>query len=237
MPIVSLAQAVLAAGAGGRLLFIDTCALLEIVRFAERKRAALASEVSAASRTLVAQTGSPQRLVVLTAEIVRTEWSENERGVLQQVEKHVERAHEDAVRVVTCGSSLGQTILPSPALPALGVPIALHAVAESILTGALEITATPAVQNGAFTRELKGQGPARRGSKKCLKDCLIAETLLEFARATHGSGRGPIVFLTYNHHDFTSGGTKPHVDLAADFARLDIELLTKWSWAAHSLGL
>lgn len=109
--------------------------------------------------------------------------------------------------------------------------------ASALLADAYETPLSPTVELAAYRRELAGRGPAHKGTKKCLKDCLVAESLLEFADATPLTARGPLVFLTYNHKDFTSGGTKPHVDLAADFLRLGIQLVTSWGWAVHSLGI
>lgn len=236
MPAVTLAQAVQAVAGGLPVLFVDTCALLEVVRFAERERTSLAADLAAASRVLAAQTAGTAGLVMVTSEIVQTEWQDNQRSVLTQVETHVQRVDEDALRVIACATSLGQTIAP-PQLPALRVPAALHAFAERMLGAALELPHTTEIGMAAFKRELAGKGPAKKGSKKCLKDCIVTETLLDFARSVPKTGRGPLVFLTYNHRDFASGGQKPHADLAGDFAQLGIDLAFNWSWAAHSLGI
>ena len=186
------------------------------------------------TRARAAQVAAPAgQLLIVTSEIVRTEWLRNAQ-VLQEVERHVRKVQADNDRIAACGNHLGRGV-PALALPGLGIPAALHALAEDMLDDALEIPMTPAINLRAFQRDVAARGPARRG-KDNVGDCVVAETLLEFADATQGA-RGALGFLTYNIHDFTNGaGPVPHNDLAPDFARLGIQFGTHWNWAAHALG-
>ncbi|MGA2451352.1 MAG: hypothetical protein ABTD50_22060 [Polyangiaceae bacterium] len=235
MAVAPVAQAARTAAGGIPILFLDTCALLEIIRFAQRPRPRLQADIEAASGARAAQSATLPRLLVVTAELVRDEWLRNQ-DVLTEVEAHVRDVQDHADRVVASGTYLGRSIAAPLALPALRIPAALHTLAGDLLADAVEIASSPAIDGAAFRRQLAGRGPARRG-KDCLGDCVIAETLLEFAAAVRPAGRRPLVFLTYNTNDFTSGGAMPHSDFAADFNRLGIQLVTKWNWAAHSLGI
>lgn len=78
MPATSLAHAAQAASAGLPVLFIDTCALLELVRFAERPRSTLADDLVAIERVRSAQTSTPPRLIIATSVLVHEEYVEND---------------------------------------------------------------------------------------------------------------------------------------------------------------
>lgn len=236
MAVVSLADAVQAATPGLPILFVDTCSLLEILRFGKRARNNLQSDLGAATRARGRQTAAPPSLLVVTSDLVGVEWARNEQGVLTEVEDHVRNVQANTARIVDCGTYLGQVIAPPLDLAPLGVPAALHALAADLLADSKEIARSQPIEGAAFARQLAVKGPASRG-KDCLGDCVVAETLLAFAAAVPMASRGRLVFLTYNTKDFTNGAAMPHVDLAADFTRLRIELVTDWGWAAHSLGI
>lgn len=216
-------------------LFLDTCALLEIIRFAQRPRAQLSLDVEAAWRLLSLHLNAPSALALVTSDVVAREWGDNEVSVLSQVEKHLLEVDEHIRRVAECSAALGSGVQHT-LMSTCGLPKTLHYVANAMLSCSLLWHSTPGVERAAFLRQFNRRGPSRKG-KDCLNDCIVAEALIDFARQTSGVGRGPIVFLTYNHRDFCDGGRRVHADLASDFSSLNIHLALSWSWAAHSLGL
>lgn len=234
MPVVSPVAVASAAATGLPILFLDTCALLEVLRFAQRPRKNLPQDIASVQRIAALSVGPSPGVVLVASSLLSREWCENEQSVRNQVERHLNELHDMLQHVADCGTSLGVNVV-APQVRQAGLVPALDALA-TVLRGAVqELVPTPSIESAAFRRELGGIGPAQKG-KQCLKDCIIAETLLDFAASTQAPGRGPLVFLTYNSHDFAEG-SKPHADLAADFSHHGVRLALNWSWAAHSLGL
>lgn len=236
MPIVQLDKTASSIPNGASILFVDTCALLEIVRLAKSDRASPTGHLDAILRVRQAQATPSARLAIVSGTILQQEWNDNQHSVLDEVTNHVKRISDNTRWVVECAQLLGQTAT-HPDLSALKVPIMLHNLANDMLQASFLVEATDAIRNAAFEREILGKGPAKKGSKKCIKDCVLAETLLSLARAVPRTSRGSLIFLTYNRHDFSNGSSKPHNDLAADFAKEGIEFTMNWAWAARLLGI
>ena len=219
-------------------IFVDTCALLDLVRLPFRAKDArqAARTIEAARRFLQGACATPASAHLIAAERVEIEWKDNIAGVAAEYEGHVARMENDIDRFLSCASALG---LPLPPLERTGPLLTydLQSLAQDLLNASVGIVEERDIQVKAFHRESRGIGPAQKG-KKCLGDCVVAETVLHSAEALRGVGfQGTLVFLTANTKDFSNGAGGLHQDLAADFLRLRIEFCTQWQHAAYSAGV
>jgi hypothetical protein len=210
---------------GTRILYVDTCAFLDLVRMPMRGRDP-AAEFLAVTQILRAH-----YILRLTAEIVDKEFADNKEAVRTEVERHVMGVQESAARVASCMTQLGQPTFG--ALRCQGIDQAVEKCAQDTLSAFSPVQETDAIGLRANNREKHAIGPAQKG-KACLKDCIIAETLLELAGQVLGT-TDRIVFLTSNTSDFGNRAGGLHPDLEDDFTRLNIQMVSSWSWAHHSL--
>jgi hypothetical protein len=215
------------------ILFLDTCSVLEPLRFVSRPRPNLVAEVEAVQRALTAASSTPTQLHLVGAEVMHEEFVRNKLAILEESARYIDSTRDAADHLHLCEAAINGSIQAASALPPSQLAQSYLDLAESVLDRIQLIEEVESIRSSAFSRERHAVGPASKG-KKCLNDCIIAETLLDFAGALTSKPRPPIVFLTYNYKDFSSGGAKPHADLADDFAALGIQLALSWTWAAHS---
>ena len=208
-----------------RILYVDTCAFLDLVRMPMR------GDDPTAEFSAVTQILGAQNILRLTAEIVDKEFADNKDAVRTEVEKHVRHFENSAARVASCMTQMGQPAFGE--LRCQGIDQAVEKCAQDALSAFSPVQETDAIGLRANNREKHAIGPAQKG-KACLKDCIVVETLLELAsHVLDATDR--IVFLTSNTSDFGNGAGGLHPDLEVDFTRLKIQMVSRWSWARHSL--
>jgi hypothetical protein len=89
----------------------------------------------------------------------------------------------------------------------------------------------------AITRMNGNIPPGRRG-KDSSKDCIVFETYLKFADVLRTEGStAPIVFLSSNIREYLTDSKVLKVEIANDFAPLQIDYASNMTLAKHQLGL
>lgn len=220
---------------GSPVLCLDTCTVLDMMRDPTRDN--VHPHERQAGCELLAAAESGPRLVALLADQARLEFQDH----LQDVENEATRAlgnlkalvnRIDAVAAVYgCGGVADLSHLDDHVRRARAVVDRWIRVARPARQGA-------DVPARAFDRLNLAQTPARKG-KDSMKDCVVIETYLEFARALRNAGMSwPIVFASSNVKDYAGvSGSALKSDLAQEFTALGMEFAPNLAAAKHHLGL
>lgn len=211
------------------ILFVDTCALLDIVRAPCRGRT---KELLSAQRLEAAL--KAKRAALCAAEITLDEWNRNIGAVVDEVEAAERKANETVNAFVLAARLVGNPTASRADLSQLHVPAKLREWSERMLGHASLVTPTRAVQSATWERQANNLAPSKRG-KDSHGDCTIVETLLAVGgERTPTAGR--LVFLTSNTKDFANNGTL-HSDLEPEFKRVNATATFHWEWALNELGV
>lgn len=221
-------------GSPGPILCVDTCSVLDIFRDPTRE-IFKADDVQAALKLVDAFADG--RAHCLVAEQVRTEFAEHVDRIQREADQALAGLHRRLAHVHGLASALGAT-------GALNLS-ALHeltqrgrALSQKLMDGGIALATTEEVVNRAYTRMVEPRTPARRG-KDSMKDCVVIETYLDAVAELRAAGHiEPVVFVSSNVTDYTGEGhRKLPADLAAEFARSNIEFAPNLPAAQYFLGV
>jgi hypothetical protein len=210
MPTIPVAVATIQARPAP-VVFLDTCALLDVVRAPSR---GAASTVEAATELLTGGTKKPPTVYLAIGCPTPTEWND-----------HVEEAVADATAAVSCVDAVAQAwgflgVAGLPVLPmhALPLPDRLKALSQDLLDAAILLDKDTDALSRAIDRVIHSQLPARKGGKGA-KDSVILEHAIGLTDALRNAGFVPIcIFVSSNTHDFAASGTTTlHPLLQPDF--------------------
>lgn len=220
------------------IVFLDTCALLDLVRAPFRAKNAGAAEliIIAARRFLVGASSAPPSVHLVIADKVDQEWKASINSVEDELMAHLSRMEHDIDRLDKCALALG---LAQPPLQRNGslLTFSPRPLSNALLSAASVIEEEMQIKMAAFHRESRGIAPAKKG-KGCLGDCIIVETVIQATEQLRSSAYlSPIVFLTSNTKDFTDTNGMLHPELAPRFSGLGIRFCTQWPHALHEAGI
>jgi len=184
------------------LLFLDTAAILDILRVPFR-RGLQVDIIKSAAATIDDVIADPRRIWIVTSANVIAEFQDNRDSVRRELAASVSNLNEDFARL----SCIAKIVLPERRIEPLEwlnatfqdriLEIVDRLVAEtSVFRGTKECTFKAALRVKA------GLAPASR-SKQEFKDCEIFEEFLELARSLLKLGfHSPAGFVTPNSTDY-----------------------------------
>ena len=218
-----------------RLLFLDTCVILDIIR--DPTRNDIRTQDQAASLDLLNTAGYGEALLVLVAEQVRKEFLDNVDKVQSEAKNALTKFRDMASKLdelsVLHGASGGTD------LSHLGNhEVRCRDVADRWLRVSATVPQSERVVSRAFERVNLARTPAKRG-KDSMKDCVIVETYLEHIRKLRGDGvTAPAVFVSSNTKDYAeTGGAIVRDDIRSEFDQLGLEYAPNMAAAKHFLKL
>lgn len=232
------------------ILFLDTCALLDVLRVAsDRKDTPHRRIIPAAEEALAKTSTDPRQIWLLGAERFDVEWGDNVRGVLDNVTAHISRVDRSlaklhaAARVVSSiqaevrGGDLSfVTAVRAPQVGPFELPKRLNEICERFLRMLIRLLPDAEILRAAELRSIRGLKPAAIGKREHA-DCLIIETCLALCKALRSHGfQERCVFVSSNKADFYGEGTplRPHEDLAAECSALDLHFALAFD---HALSI
>lgn len=192
-------------------VFLDTCALLDIIRAPNRGAAAT---VEAATELLTGANKNPATVYLVIGCPTPTEWNE-----------HVNEALADCAAAIASVNAVAQAwgflgVAGIPVLPlhALPLPDRLRDLSKELLDAAIQLDKDADALGRAIDRVIHSKLPARKGGKGA-KDSVILEHAIGLTDALRNAGFGQVcVFASSNTHDFAvSGATTLHPLLQPDF--------------------
>lgn len=213
------------------MLFIDTCALLDLVRLPIRPTD-FKRELQAVTELLKQATLS--RIALSISTVTPAEYYRNELSVIEEVRKHLKNACKTAEQISSFAMHIGAGDIDSR----IDIELFVSKVSESgqtALRACRQVDATTDDELVAYRRMASGLRPAQRG-KDSLGDCTVYAQLVRVASSIRANSQSPIVFLTSNTKDFSaSNKLEPHSDIEEDFTSSRIKLVTNWSWALREI--
>jgi hypothetical protein len=219
------------------LLFLDTCALLDVVRVGLERESSPHRIIPAAEQVAAKAGSSPPELWLLSAAIFDVEWKDNLQGVLDSVVAHIARVDRSLVKLHAADRAISSSF-PSeragdPALPAsakppqmapLELPKRLAEVCERVLASMIRLSPDEQVLRAAHLRSMSGLKPADIGKREH-PDCLIIETYFALCKSLRSRGFGArSAFVSSNKADFYGQGKplRPHEDLAGECSAMSL---------------
>lgn len=220
---------------GAPVLFLDTCAILDVVRDITRDTFLQADAAACVSILNAAETGTD--VVVCVASQVTTELAANLADVEDEAQKRLAKYLAEARRIDAVAAIFGAqganntTHLVDHVVRAKGVMSRWSAIG-------VPLQSDEVVVGAAWHRVANARAPARKG-KESMKDCVVVETYLHAAKQLRSAGLiSKMVFASSNTKEFHQAGTSHlHPDLAADFGPLKLEYAPNHGAAKHLLGI
>ncbi len=212
------------------VLFLDTCALLDIVRAPYRKE--LGEDTIDAALKLRERLGeSPPAYHAAGSTILGTEFAHN----VVAVERELLGAIEAGTRIVAVQNLIEALAPPVPDFSNLRDR--LVALANDLLGRVLLIPEDQSCIGRAFARVLERRAPAVKNNS--VKDAYLIEQCLALCRELRSRGFGErIVFCSSNPDDFSDprAPKRFHPDIAAEAVAVGLEYFPSLRAAVGSLG-
>ena len=215
------------------VIFLDTCILLDIIRAIKRR---YKNCISAAKELHAAATTPPPRCSMVVSHIVRKEWVDHEKELLDEVTRHLIEIEDQSKHFHDACDIFG--IVPGFAR----ANYAGHSMGErlcelsrQLLNCGIEVESDNECSGRAMERVIHGIPPSSKGHEA--KDCTILEEYLAVCRCLHAAGFGKKkVFCTSNTTDFCEiGGKGPHSKLAPDFTAVSLRFTADLPWGFHDV--
>jgi hypothetical protein len=178
--------------------------------------------------------GAQQRSLTVISSVVDHEWRIRAPEVMREVQRHFAEiesqssSFHDACKVLGLKIDFGRATYAKH-----GVAERLHALSEQLLQRSVCLAENSATKTRAFDRILSNVPPSNKGGE--VKDCAILEDYLEICRKVRELGfEGKMIFCTSNKTDFCLG-SRPHPNLARDYANVRLTFTSNLPWAVHEL--
>ncbi len=211
------------------IIFLDTCAILDIPRSFYRELAS-SSLIPRSLGAVRAASDAPPKLHLIVTEGVDGEYAKNLPETLQDLQERI--IHFSQVSL-----SLPSTADSSPLRSGLAsIEKNLEVLTNQIHQSSRTIATEQACVSKARQRLSAGTAPGKRGSTNDA-DCIIIEHFLEFVAKLRALGfQGSCIFVSSNHRDF-GRAPNPKTPLDSEFANLGIDYMGDIASAMEQAGL
>ncbi len=211
------------------VLFLDTCAILDIIRMPNRLRA---SELNAVIK--IANQTQSNLCSVVAASIVPDEFASLVQDTESELKKFLDELQNSVDNFNLACQSVSLDIETDYSFDQSTLPTTLRKLAESLLNNALILTAQDNLRLQALDRVVFQVAPARKGGQ--IKDCILIEEYLELAQQLYSAQfTYPLVFISSNTKDFCTNDKQLHPDLVKEFTPVNLQYCKVWNHAAHLL--
>ncbi|RKZ93071.1 MAG: hypothetical protein DRR19_02345 [Candidatus Parabeggiatoa sp. nov. 1] len=153
------------------ILFLDTCAFLDIMRVPFRDEISF-NIIAAAHEILSKAEASKPALCIVIIELIEEEWLENTDRVLTELENHIKKLDYNLIRFGKTLDKVGTLSQFSYTdLTTYDLAQKLYSLSQRLLKTSVVIKNDDNCKINAIDRALKYQAPAAYGKTE-LKDCL-----------------------------------------------------------------
>ncbi|NDV28156.1 PIN domain-containing protein [Desulfovibrio sp. JC010] len=214
------------------VLFLDTCAILDIIRLPFRidEPTRASSYLTSAQKTIDLALNNNIQIILLPN--VPLEYQDNVAKTKDELSKHIKTLGQN-IHVLNALLSPGSPSVPLDTIDILNnIENILKPTCDKILSNSIHIYQVDSLIVKASFRVAQNLPPSRKGS---IKDCIIYEHCLELSRQLRKNGFNKnLIFHTSNTKDFCDSN-QPKQKIKEEIDVLDIKLCTDWSWAHHSI--
>ena len=217
------------------ILYLDTCAILDILRDPTRKDVRVHNHEAYLSLLREAESGS--RLMTFISDTVKIEFWKNIQGVQDRAEKDILNLGRDVDKLDKLVNLHGIQGRTDSSHWKCYVEWCRNAADRWIKYGIL-LPESDQIHSRAYERVVRARTPASKGSNS-IKDCVILETYYHHLCGLRSNGiKAPAVFVSSNVKDFAEprgGGIRS--DIKNEFQSLGLEYAPNMSAARHFLKL
>lgn len=212
-------------------LFLDTCALLDIIRLPARARSPRDSEtLLTATLSILTKAGEGQLSLVIPP-LVTSEFEKNLSNVEVEARNAVDEFRLRHGILSSIQRAAGDSV-PPLGIEAETVITFLKDLTAELLASGTELTQDDEAARRALKRAVSSTPPSSKGTAN---DCVIYEHALQLMRAIRDAGHSQaLVFLTSNTKDFCNSGTAKE-PIQSELAGVNACLCTTWNWAVSQL--
>ena len=213
------------------VLFLDTCALLDIIRLPSRARSARDSETLLAAAISILDRAKGDQLSLVIPPLVTSELEKNLSNVEEEARNAVETLKLRYSVIASIQKTAGDSMAPL-AIDANAIVTFLKDLTTELMASGTELGEGDEPAKRAWKRAVENTAPSSKGT---VNDCIVYEHTLQLMRVVRDAGhQQALVFLTSNTKDFCdSGAAKEPVQ--AELADINAYLCTTWNWALNQL--
>ncbi len=231
------------------VLFLDTCALLDVLRVASEREDAPHRIIPAAEEVAAKTSSSPRRMWLMGAGRLDVEWTDNVRGVFDSIVGHIARVDRSLVKLHAAARSVSSiptearsgdssfvTALRAPQVGPFELPKRLRKICERVLSILVRLSPDAEILRAADRRSMGGLKPAAIGKREHA-DCLIIETCFALCKSLRQRGFAErCAFVSSNKADFygEGGPLRPHEDLAVKCSAIKLHFALAFD---HALSI
>ena len=220
------------------ILFLDTCALLDLMRGPNRKEFDIANAKAAIKLLGLADNEKPEITLMLADQVIN-ELNDNMGKIKQYCSNAILDIKENMQRLFSLAKIYGIDVpYDNIDITALKFDEVANGIVDCFIRASLKIFRNDTVLTKATKRVLCPKAPAKKG-KDSLKDCIIIETYLHTANNLRMNGfQNKIVFLTVNTKDFSEIKNNSfilHKELSTEFSDVSLEFAVEFQHASSLL--
>ena len=205
------------------VIFLDTCAVLDIIRTPQRKE--IQNNIVSVSRDFILKaTANPKQIWIVITTLVNAEWNDNFPKIEEELIKHIKHIDSNLIdlRIVANDLLSINTINPGR-FAELKLPELLRMRGKSLLDAAVILEENNDCILRARARCVLGKPPSKKGKQE-YKDCEIIEHYLDFCRELcNNDFQEKCVFVSSNKNDFCDDTKKLHPILQDEFDTVRLE--------------
>jgi len=210
------------------VLFLDTCAILDIIRALNRKAS---TDLKFASDIAGIINAKDRKVQVVLASVIKQECQDHFDSALAELDSFHTRLSDDVQTFNEACTILGLQVGSIPAVNE-AMKKQITGIANQFLQNSVSIKEDDKFHAAASRRVIKGIPPASKGKQE-LKDCIIIEEYLEVCKNIRATScNSALLFLTSNWRDFCIAETKQikqiKQELAREFSQFGLEYCYSW---------
>jgi len=213
------------------ILFVDTCALLDIIRlpFREKNPKTAMDYFCSVKRAIELTISNRLRIVLLPN--VPNEYRENFQKTKDELSRHIEGIDKNLEVLGALHGSSGNQ-LPVSGVSSLKTEKLLENICKNLIEICICISQDDTLVVKANDRVVQNIPPSRKGS---IKDCIIFEHAVKIGSLLRKkSFTDSIVFLTSNTKDYCDSGYAKQ-RISDELGGMNIGLCLNWSWAVRDV--
>jgi len=210
---------------GSAVLFLDTCAILDIVRAINRRSS---NEMCSAKVFLDKRDLGDIDCKIILPSVIGQEYADHLESTTKELDSFFKRLSDLQSELINAQSAFGHETMVCT-LDADALTNKIIVLTNNIINNATHILEQDNLHAAASKRVTGCKPPASKGKNE-LKDCLIVEECLEICRQLKQKAKTiPLFFLSSNTKDFCIAETRTVKDkLATEFSQYGLEYCYSW---------
>lgn len=216
------------------VLFLDTCAILDVIR-TPKQESIQNAVISVTNEIFIKASREPKQVWIVATTMVINEFNEKLETVEDELVQHVKKVDRELEKLrITANSLFSSSQIEPLKFQNLKIPDALRKIADNLLETSIIIARENDCKLRAGDRVIDGKRPSQKGKEE-YKDCEIIEHYLEVSRQLRNRGfKEKCVFVSSNKKDFCEKNTTNiHPDLDTDFQEVGLEYVADIAWANY----